>query len=72
MLSGSRASSAWPRGAGLHDENRPERLGKSRTSVTASMGLNSMPTAVHRPCRLADISFKSLLLQEPTFALSAP
>jgi len=44
-------------------EDLAQRLGKSRTSVTESLALNSMPKSVRALCRLADISSKSLLLQ---------
>jgi len=44
-------------------EDLARRLGKSRTSITESLALNSMPDAVRSLCRLADISAKSLLLQ---------
>ncbi len=39
------------------------RLGKSRTSVTEMLSLNTMPDEIKNLCRLADISSKSLLLQ---------
>lgn len=39
------------------------RLGKSRTSVTETIGLHAMPAEVKRLCRLADITSKSLLLE---------
>ena len=39
------------------------KLGKSRTSITESLALNSMPEDVKNLCRLADITSKSLLLQ---------
>jgi ParB family chromosome partitioning protein len=39
------------------------RIGKSRTSVTETLTLNSMPEDIKNLCRLADISSKSLLLQ---------
>ena len=45
------------------NEDLARRLGKSRTSITESLTLNSMPDAVRSLCRLADISAKSLLLQ---------
>src|SRR5438105_15504819 len=48
---------------GYTHEDLARRLGKSRTSVTESLALNSMPEEVHNLCRLADISSKSLLLQ---------
>jgi ParB family transcriptional regulator, chromosome partitioning protein len=48
---------------GYTHEDLARRLGKSRTSVTESLTLNSMPEEVRNLCRLADISSKSLLLQ---------
>jgi ParB family transcriptional regulator, chromosome partitioning protein len=48
---------------GYTHEDLARRLGKSRTSVTESLSLNSMPEEVRNLCRLADISSKSLLLQ---------
>src|SRR6476660_7966403 len=48
---------------GYTHEDLAQRLGKSRTSVTESLALNSMPESVRTLCRLADISSKSLLLQ---------
>jgi ParB family chromosome partitioning protein len=44
-------------------EDLAKRLGKSRTTITESLALASMPTEVRNLCRLADISAKSLLLQ---------
>src|SRR4029077_18884500 len=44
-------------------EDLARRLGKSRTSITESLSLNSMPDSVRSLCRLGDISSKSLLLQ---------
>ena len=44
-------------------EDMARRLGKSRTSVTESLSLNSIPEEVKNLCRLADIHSKSLLLQ---------
>ena len=44
-------------------EDLARKLGKSRTSITESLALNSMPQEVRNLCRLADISSKSLLLQ---------
>jgi ParB family transcriptional regulator, chromosome partitioning protein len=44
-------------------EDMARRLGKSRTSITESLSLNSMPDEVKNLCRLADIHSKSLLLQ---------
>jgi ParB family transcriptional regulator, chromosome partitioning protein len=48
---------------GYTHEDLARRLGKSRTSVTESLSLASMPAEVRSLCRLADISAKSLLLQ---------
>src|SRR5205823_15091943 len=48
---------------GYTHEDLARRLGKSRTAVTESLALNSIPEAVRNLCRLADISSKSLLLQ---------
>ena len=44
-------------------EDMAKRLGKSRTAITESLSLNSMPEEVKNLCRLADIHSKSLLLQ---------
>jgi ParB family chromosome partitioning protein len=44
-------------------EAMAERLGKSRTSVTETLSLATMPGPVRELCRLADIGSKSLLLQ---------
>jgi len=48
---------------GYTHEDLARRLGKSRTSVTESLTLTSIPDEVRNLCRLADISSKSLLLQ---------
>jgi len=48
---------------GYTHEDLARRLGKSRTSITESLALNTMPEEVRNLCRLADISSKSLLLQ---------
>ncbi len=48
---------------GYTHEDLARRLGKSRTSITESLTLASMPEEVRNLCRLADISSKSLLLQ---------
>jgi ParB family transcriptional regulator, chromosome partitioning protein len=48
---------------GYTHEDLARRLGKSRTSITESLTLVSMPDEVRNLCRLADISTKSLLLQ---------
>ena len=44
-------------------EELARRLGKSRTSITESLTLNSMPDTVKSLCRLAEIESKSLLVQ---------
>jgi len=44
-------------------EDMAKKLGKSRTAITESLSLNSMPAEVRNLCRLADISAKSTLLQ---------
>ena len=48
---------------GYTHEDMARRLGKSRTAITESLSLNSMPDEVKNLCRLADIPSKSLLLQ---------
>ena len=48
---------------GYTHEDLAKRLGKSRTAITESLALASMPDEVRNLCRLADISSKSLLLQ---------
>lgn len=44
-------------------EMMAQKLGKSRTTVTETMTLSSMPDRVRELCRLADISSKSVLIQ---------
>jgi ParB family chromosome partitioning protein len=48
---------------GYTHEALARRIGKSRSSITESLSLNSMPEEIQNLCRLADISSKSLLLQ---------
>ena len=48
---------------GYTHEDMSRKLGKSRTAITESLALNSMPDEVRNLCRLADISAKSTLLQ---------
>ena len=48
---------------GYTHEDLAKRLGKSRTSITESLSLTSIPPDVRKVCRLADISSKSILLQ---------
>lgn len=47
---------------GYTHEMLARKLGRSRTAVTESLSLHSMPEDVKNLCRLADISSKSLLL----------
>lgn len=44
-------------------EQLAKRLGKSRTSITETLSLNSMPEDVEHLCRLAGIASKSVLLE---------
>jgi ParB family chromosome partitioning protein len=48
---------------GYTHEALARRLGKSRTAITESLSLNSLPDEIKNLCRLADITSKSLLLQ---------
>jgi len=48
---------------GYTHEMMAEKLGKSRTTVTETLTLSSMPDRVRELCRLADISSKSILIQ---------
>ncbi len=48
---------------GYTHEDMARKLGKSRTSITESLSLQSMPPEVRNLCRLADITAKSTLLQ---------
>ena len=48
---------------GYTHEDMARKLGKSRTAVTESLSLNTMPEEVRNLCRLADITAKSTLLQ---------
>ena len=48
---------------GYTHEMMAEKLGKSRTTVTETLTLSSMPDRVRELCRLADISSKSVLIQ---------
>jgi len=44
-------------------EDLASRLGKSRTSITESLAVQSIPEDIKNLCRLADIASKSMLLQ---------
>lgn len=48
---------------GYTHEDVAKKIGKSRTSVTESLSIASLPEAVREECRRADINSKSLLLQ---------
>lgn len=48
---------------GYTHEDLAKRLGKSRTSVTEALSLNTIPAEVRKVCRLAGITNRSLLLQ---------
>ena len=48
---------------GYTHEDLAKRLGKSRTSITEALSLNSMPPEVRKVCRLAGITSQSFLLQ---------
>jgi ParB family chromosome partitioning protein len=48
---------------GYTHEDLAKRLGKSRTAITESLALQSMPPEVRKVCRLAGIAGKSVLLQ---------
>ena len=48
---------------GYTHEVMAERLGKSRSSITETLSLATMPERVRQLCRLADIASKSVLLQ---------
>ena len=48
---------------GYTHDSLATRLGKSRSAVTESLSLQTMPEDIKNLCRLADITSKSLLLQ---------
>jgi ParB family chromosome partitioning protein len=48
---------------GYTHEDLAKRLGKSRTTITEALSLNSIPPEVRKVCRLAGINNRSLLLQ---------
>jgi ParB family chromosome partitioning protein len=48
---------------GYTHEDLARRLGKSRTSITESLSLTTIPAEVRKVCRLAGLNNKSLLLQ---------
>jgi ParB family transcriptional regulator, chromosome partitioning protein len=48
---------------GYTHEDLAKRLGKSRTTITEALSLNSIPPEVRKVCRLAGIGNRSLLLQ---------
>jgi ParB family chromosome partitioning protein len=44
-------------------EQIAKRIGKSRTSITESLSIGSLPSEIREECRRADITAKSMLLQ---------
>ena len=48
---------------GYTHEKMAQKIGKSRSALTETLSLTTMPDHVRELCRLADISSKSLLLQ---------
>ena len=48
---------------GYTHEDLAKRLGKSRTTITEALSLNTIPPEVRKVCRLAGITNRSLLLQ---------
>jgi ParB family chromosome partitioning protein len=48
---------------GYTHEDIAKKIGKSRTSITETLSLASMPAEVRQLCRRADITAKSMLLQ---------
>lgn len=48
---------------GYTHEDLAKRLGKSRSSITETLGLTSIPAEVRKVCRLANIHSKSTLIQ---------
>ncbi len=59
----SEAMQSLAQRCGYTHEDLAKRLGKSRTSVTEGLSLNSIPPEVRKVCRLAGITNRSLLLQ---------
>jgi len=50
---------------GYTHEEMAKRIGKSRSSITESLSLASLPHDIRELCRRADINSKSMLLQVP-------
>jgi len=48
---------------GYTHEEIAKKIGKSRSSITETLSLASMPTEIREQCRHADITAKSMLLQ---------
>lgn len=48
---------------GYTHQDIAKKLGKSRTTITETLSLTSMPLDIRRECQLLDISSKALLLQ---------
>lgn len=59
----SEALQALAQRCGYTHEDLARRLGKSRTAITESLALNTLPPEVRKICRLAGISSRSTLLQ---------
>jgi len=59
----SDAMQALAHRCGYTHEDLAKRLGKSRSSITEGLSLNSVPPEVRKVCRLAGITSRSLLLQ---------
>ena len=59
----SEAMQSLAQRCGYTHEDLAKRLGKSRTTITEALSLNSIPPEVRKVCRLAGITNRSLLLQ---------
>ena len=59
----SEAMQSLAQRCGYTHEDLAKRLGKSRTTITEALSLNSIPPDVRKVCRLAGIANRSLLLQ---------
>lgn len=59
----SEAMQSLAQQSGYTHEDLAKRLGKSRTTITEALSLNTIPPEVRKVCRLAGINNRSLLLQ---------
>ena len=59
----SEAMQSLAQRSGYTHEDLAKRLGKSRTTITEALSINSIPPEVRKVCRLAGINNRSLLLQ---------